>query len=38
MSFGYSMNFKQMDHLQYQYLDTVLELLTGTKKNCKTWI
>jgi len=20
---------------QYQYLDTVLELLTGTKKNCK---
>jgi len=22
-------------HWQYQYLDTVLELLTGTKKNCK---
>ena len=28
--------FKQLDHWQYQYLDTVLELLTGTKKNCKT--
>ena len=27
--------FKQLDHWQYQYLDTVLELLTGTKKNCK---
>ena len=24
-----------MDHWQYQYLDTVLELLTGTKNNCK---
>jgi len=27
--------FKQLDHWQYQLLDTVLELLTGTKKNCK---
>ena len=27
--------FKQLDHWQYQYLDTVMELLTGTKKNCK---
>jgi len=26
--------FKQLDHWQFQYLDTVLELLTGTK-NCK---
>jgi hypothetical protein len=26
---------KQLDHWQCQYLDTVLELLTGTKKNCK---
>ena len=26
---------KQLDHWQYRYLDTVLELLTGTKKNCK---
>ena len=26
--------FKQLDHWQYQYLDTVLESLTGTK-NCK---
>ena len=26
---------KQLDHWQYQDLDTVLELLTGTKKNCK---
>jgi hypothetical protein len=28
--------FKQLDHWQYQYLDTVLELLIGTKKNCKS--
>jgi len=27
--------FKQLDHWQYQYLDTVFELLTGAKKNCK---
>jgi len=27
--------FKQLVHWQYYYLDTVLELLTGTKKNCK---
>jgi hypothetical protein len=27
--------FKQLDHWQYQYLDIVLELLTGTKKNCE---
>jgi len=27
--------FKQLDHWQCQYLHTVLELLTGTKKNCK---
>jgi len=27
--------FKQLDRWQYQYLDRVLELLTGTKKNCK---
>ena len=26
---------KQLDHWHYRYLDTVLELLTGTKKNCK---
>ena len=26
-----------MDHWQYQYLETVLDLLTGTKKNCKNW-
>ena len=26
---------KKVDHWQYRYLDTVLELLTGTKKNCK---
>ena len=25
----------QFDHWQFQYLDTVLESLTGTKKNCK---
>ena len=25
--------YKQLDH--WQYLDTVLELLAGTKKNCK---
>ena len=30
-----AIKFKQLDHWQYQYLDTVLELLTGTKKNCK---
>ena len=24
-----------LDHWQYQYLDTVLESLTGIKKNCK---
>jgi hypothetical protein len=28
--------FKQLDHWQYQYLDTVLEFLTGTQKNCKS--
>jgi hypothetical protein len=28
---------KQLDHLQYQYLYTVLELLTGAKNNCKNW-
>jgi len=28
---------KQLDHWQYQYLDTVLESLTGTKKNCKNY-
>ena len=27
--------FKQLDHWQYQYFDIFLELLTGTKKNCK---
>ena len=27
--------FKQLDHWQCQYLGQVLELLTGTKKNCK---
>jgi len=27
--------FKQLDHWQYQYFAIVLELLTGTKKNCK---
>jgi len=27
--------FKQMDPWQYYYLDPVLELLTGAKKNCK---
>jgi hypothetical protein len=26
---------KQVDLWQYQYLDSVLELLTGAKKNCK---
>jgi len=26
---------KQLDHWQYQYIDIVLESLTGTKKNCK---
>ena len=30
--------FKQLDHLQYQYLDTILELLTGARNNCKNWI
>jgi len=28
--------FKQLDHWQYQYLDTILELLTGTRRNAKT--
>jgi hypothetical protein len=27
--------FKQLDHWHYQYVDTVLELLTGSNKNCK---
>jgi hypothetical protein len=26
-----------LDHWQYQYLDTVLEKLTGVMKNCKNW-
>ena len=26
---------EHLDHWQYQHLDTVLELLTGAKKNCK---
>jgi hypothetical protein len=30
-----SAKFKQLDHWQYQYLDRVLELLTGTKKKGK---
>ena len=30
-----SVKSKQLDHWQYQYLDIVLETLTGTKKNCK---
>jgi hypothetical protein len=29
---------KQLDLWQYQNLNTDLELLTGTKKNCKNWI
>jgi hypothetical protein len=28
--------FKQLDHWQCQYFDTILELLTDFKKNCKT--
>jgi len=32
------MRFKQLDHWQYQYLNIVLELLTGVKQNCKNWI
>jgi hypothetical protein len=28
---------KQLDHLQYQYLYILLELLTGAKNNCKNW-
>jgi hypothetical protein len=28
--------FKQLDHWQYYYLDALLELLTGAKKNAKT--
>jgi len=28
--------FKQLDHWQYQYLDTLSELYTGAKMNCKS--
>jgi hypothetical protein len=28
--------FKQFDYYQYQYLDTILKLLTGAKKTEKT--
>jgi len=28
--------FKQLDHWQYQYFDTVLEFLTGTRKKCQS--
>jgi len=28
--------FRQLDHWQHQYLDTIFELVTDTKKNCKT--
>jgi hypothetical protein len=34
---GAKKKFIQLDHWQYQYLDTVLELLTGAKKNFKNW-
>jgi len=30
--------FKQFHYYHYQYFDTILELLTGTKKNRKNWI
>jgi hypothetical protein len=32
---SYHIKFKQLDHWQYQYLDTVLELLTDAQKNFK---
>jgi hypothetical protein len=30
--------YKQLEHWQYQYLDTVFELLIDAKKNCKNRI